>query len=149
MKGMSKKRFLRTLAKLVVAVVLVVGVVDCRCALLHGATRQRAREVLQHRKVSKRLSQQLYQGDPRELRKKDPAPVMGLYSDRFWSPGRGHWEMAFANEESDVSVSRVVIKGQQDFDKQALRGEVVKYLASIASITNIWTKIDMIERSRA
>ena len=77
--------------------------------------------------------------------KKDPAPVMSLYSDRFWSPGRGHWEMALANEESDVSVSRVVIKGQQDFDKQALRGEVVNYLASIASIKNIWTKIDMIE----
>lgn len=76
---------------------------------------------------------------------KNPAPMMSLYSDRFWSPGRGHWEMDPANQENDIAISRVVIKGQQDFDKQALRGEVENYLASIASINNIWTKIDMIE----
>ncbi len=77
--------------------------------------------------------------------KKNPAAVMSLYSDRFWSPHRGHWEMTSAGQESDVSVSRVVIKGQDDFDKQALRSEVATYLASINSIDNIWTKIDMIE----
>src|SRR5207237_8047219 len=33
----------------------------------------------------------------------------------------------------------------QDFDKQDLRREIVKYLSSVGSITNMWTKIDMIE----
>jgi len=78
--------------------------------------------------------------------KKDPTAVMSLYSDRFWSPGRGHWQMVPASEVSDVSVSRVVINGHDNFDKQQLRGEVVNYLDSIKSISNIWTKIDMIEQ---
>jgi hypothetical protein len=145
MKGMSKKRFLRTLATIVIAVVLVIGVA------IAGALYFMARRDKEHAKFfntgkSVNVFLSSYTKAIREsFERKDPAPVMGLYSDRFWSPSRGHWEMAFANEESDVSVSRVVIKGQQDFDKQALRGEISNYLASMSSITNIWTKIDMIE----
>src|ERR1044071_8363007 len=145
MNGRSKTRLLRTLAMLTVVLLVIVG-----CAIA-AALYVMARSDKEHAKFfNTGKSVNVFLGNyTRALResfeKKDPAPVMSLYSDRFWSPGRGHWEMTPANEESDVSISRVVINGKQDFDKQQLRGEVAHYLASINSITNIWTKIDMIE----
>lgn len=145
MNGRTKKRFLKALATIVIALVLIVGVAIAAALYIMA---QRDKEHAKFFNTGKSVNVFLgsYTKAIRDsFEKKDPAPVLNLYSDRFWSPGRGHWEMTLANEESDVSVSKVVIKGQQDFDKQALRGEVVNYLASIASIKNIWTKIDMIE----
>ncbi len=145
MNGRSKRRFLKALATIVVALILIAGIAIATALYIMA---QRDKEHAKFFNTGKSVNVFLgsYTKAIRDgFEKKDPAPVMSLYSDRFWSPGRGHWEMALANEESDVSVSKVVIKGQQDFDKQALRGEVVNYLASIASIKNIWTKIDMIE----
>ncbi|HKG79789.1 MAG TPA: VCBS repeat-containing protein [Pyrinomonadaceae bacterium] len=145
MNGRSKRKFFRTFTTIVVAVLLIFGVAIA--AVLYIMAR-RDKEHAKFFNTGKAVNVFLgnYTRAIREsFEKKDPAPVMSLYSDRFWSPGRGHWQMVSANEESDVSISRVAINGRQDFDKQQLRGEVVNYLGSIASITNIWTKIDMIE----
>ena len=145
MNGKTKTRFLKALATIVIALVLITG--GAIAAALY-VMKQRDKEHAKFFNTGKAVNVFLgsYTKAIRDsFEKKDPAPVLSLYSDRFWSPGRGRWEMALANEESDVSVSRVVIQGQDDFDKQALRGEVETYLASIASIKNIWTKIDMIE----
>lgn len=145
MNGRSKKRLLKTVATL--AIVLLVIIVSVIAVALYVMAR-RDREHAKFFNTGKSVN--VFLGNyTRALResfdKKDPAPVMSLYSDRFSSPGRGRWEMKPANEESDVSISRVVISGRQDFDKQQLREEVVNYLAGMNSITNIWTKIDMIE----
>ena len=145
MNGKSKRRFLKTLATIVVAVLLIVGV-GIAVALYVMARRDREHAKFFNTGKSVNVFLSNYTRAIREsFEKKDPALVMNLYSDRFWSPGRGHWEMVSTEEESDVAISRVVIKGQQDFDKQALRGEIANYLTTIASIKNIWTKIDMIE----
>ena len=145
MNGRSKRRLLKTLAKLtVVLLVIVVSVVAAVLYVMGRRDKEHARFFNTGKSVNVFLGN--YTRALREsFEKKDPGPVMSLYSDRFWSPGRGRWEMKPASEESDVSISRVVINGRQDFDKQQLRGEVVNYLASINSISNIWTKIDMIE----
>src|ERR1051325_4091244 len=145
MTDTTKKRLLKTLAKLTVVLLVIAG--SLIAAMLYVMDR-RDKEHAKFFNTGKAVN--VFLGNyTRALResidKKDPAPVMSLYSDRFWSPGRGRWELGSAKYENDVSVSRVVINRQQDFDKQALRGEVVNYLAGIASIDNIWTKIDMIE----
>ncbi|MBC8029058.1 MAG: VCBS repeat-containing protein [Pyrinomonadaceae bacterium] len=142
---MSKGRFLKTLAKIFIAAGLIVGVA-VGAALYFMARRDKEHAKFFNTGKAVNVFLGNYSRTVREsFEKKDLAAVMSLYSDRFWSPGRGGWEVAPAVEEGDVSVSRVVIKGQQDFDKQAVRDEVARYLASIGSIKNIWTKIDMIE----
>src|SRR5947207_10459259 len=125
MNGVAKRRFVRTMVAIIVAVLVIIG------AGIVAALYVMARSDKEHAKFfNTGKSVNVFLGNyTRALResfeKKDPASVLSLYSDRFFSPGRGHWEMTFANDENDVSVSRVSIKGQQDFDKQALRGEVV------------------------
>ena len=145
MNGRSKKRLLKTVATLVIVLlVIVVSVIAVALYLMARRDREHAKFFNTGKSVNVFLGN--YTRALREsFDKKDPAQVMSLYSDRFSSPGRGRWEMKPASEESDVSISRVVINGRQDFDKQQLRDEVVNYLAGINSITNIWTKIDMIE----
>jgi hypothetical protein len=145
MNGATKKKLFKTLAKLTVVLLVIVGSV---IAVMLYIMARRDKEHAKFFNTGKSVN--VFLGNyTRALResfeKKDPAPVMGLYSDRFWSPGRGHWRMTTSSAESDVSISRVVIEDRQDFNKQQLRGEVVNYLASINSISNIWTKIDMIE----
>jgi hypothetical protein len=145
MNGATKKKLFKTLAKLTVVLLVIVGSV---IAVMLYVMARRDKEHAKFFNTGKSVN--VFLGNyTRALResfeKQDPAPVMGLYSDRFWSPGRGHWRMTTAGAESDVSISRVVIEDRQDFNKQQLRGEVVNYLASINSISNIWTKIDMIE----
>lgn len=145
MNGSTKRRLLKTLAKLtIVLLVIVTSIVAATLYVMGRRDREHAKFFNTGKSVNVFLG--AYTRALREsFDKKDPAPVMSLYSDRFLSPGRGRWEMKPAGEESDVSISRVEINGHQDFDKQQLRGEVVNYLAGINSITNIWTKIDMIE----
>jgi hypothetical protein len=145
MNGATKKKLFKTLAKLTVVLLVIVGSV---IAVMLYIMARRDKEHAKFFNTGKSVN--VFLGNyTRALResfeKQDPAPVMGLYSDRFWSPGRGHWRMTTSSAESDVSISRVVIEDRQDFNKQQLRGEVVNYLASINSISNIWTKIDMIE----
>src|SRR5262245_29096973 len=145
MNGTTKKRVFKALAKLAIVLLVIVGsAIAATLYVMDRRDKEHARFFDTGKAVNAFLGN--YTRALREsFDKKDPAAVLSLYSDRFWSPGRGHWEMAPAGQESDVAISRVVITGKQDFDKQALRGEVVNYLASISSVDNIWTKIDMIE----
>src|SRR5262245_31912004 len=142
MNGRSKK-FLKVLMTIAVAVVLITGVaIGIALYVMARRDKEHAKFFNTGKAVNVFLGN--YTKAIREsFEKQDPTAVMNLYSDRFWSPGRGHWQMVAGNEENDVSVSRVVINGKQDFDKQQLRAEIVDYLGSIKSITNIWTKIDM------
>lgn len=146
MNGRSKRRFVRTLAMLTAVLLVIAGcVIAVALYLMARSDKEHAKFFNTGKSVNVFLGN--YTRALREsFEKKDSAAVMSLYSDRFWSPGRGHWQMAPASEENDVSISRVVINGRDDFDKQQLRGEVVNYLASIKSISNIWIKIDMIEQ---
>lgn len=146
MTGKSKRKLLKTLATLIVVLLVIVSIViSVALYLMSRSDQEHARFFNTGKSVNTFLAS--YTKALREsFDKKDPAAVMSLYSDRFWSPGRGRWEMLPSSEASDVQVSRIVIKGQQDFDKQQLRGEIVNYLGTISSITNIWTKIDMIEQ---
>lgn len=142
---MSKRRFLKALAKLFVVLLLILGnIVGVALYFMSRRDKEHAKFFNTGKAVNVFLGN--YSRAIREsFEKKDPSAVMNLYSERFSSPGRGNWEMRPTGEESDVSVSRVVIRGREDFDKERIRAEVAKYLASIASIKNIWTKIDMIE----
>jgi VCBS repeat protein len=142
---MSKRRLLKALAKLFVVLLVIVGnIVGAALYLMARRDKEHAKFFNTGKAVNVFLGS--YSRAIREsFEKKDASSVMNLYSDRFWSPGRGRWEMGRVNEESDVSVSRIAIKGAQDFNKKALRSEVARYLDSIGSIKNIWTKIDMIE----
>jgi hypothetical protein len=145
MNGRSKKRLLKKLAMLTVVLLVIVGsVIAVALYLMARSDKEHAKFFNTGKSVNAFLGN--YTRALREsFDKKDPALVMSVYSDRFWSPGRGRWQMAPASEESDVSISRVVINGRDNFDKQQLRGEIENYLDSIKSISNIWTKIDMIE----
>jgi hypothetical protein len=142
---MSKRRFLKTLAAIFIAVFAITGIaVGVALYVMARRDKEHAKFFNTGKAVNVFLGN--YSRAIREsFEKKDPSSVMTLYSDRFRSPGRGRWEMTPAGEESDVSISRVVIRGREDFDKERMRAEVAKYLASIGSIKTIWTKIDMIE----
>jgi len=145
MNGTTKKRVFKALAKLTIVVLVIVGsAIAVALYVMDRRDKEHARFFNTGKAVNVFLGN--YTRALREsFDKKDPTAVLSLYSDHFWAPGRGHWELTASGQESDVAISRVVINGKQDFDKQALRGEVVNYLASISSIDNIWTKIDMIE----
>lgn len=142
---MSKRRFLKTLASICIAVIVIAGI-GAGAALYVMARRDKEHAKFFNTGKAVNVFLGSYSRAIGEsFAKKDPLAVMNLYSERFSSPGRGHWEMTPAGEESDVSVSRVVIQGREDFDKERIRAEVENYLASIGSIKNVWTKIDMIE----
>ncbi|MEK6279450.1 MAG: VCBS repeat-containing protein [Acidobacteriota bacterium] len=145
---MAKPKYIRTLAKVLVAVLLIIGVaVSLALYLMARRDKEHAKFFKTGSEVNAFLAK--YSKAMREALsvpgKKDATPIMKLYSDRFWSPRRGHWVNGTPHDESDVSVVKTVIQGEQDFDKQSIRQEVENYLATIGSIKNIWTKIDMIE----
>jgi hypothetical protein len=78
--------------------------------------------------------------------KKGVDEIIGLYSDAYFSPGRGQWQRRPDQSESDVAVFRVAPEGHKDFVKEDLRCELADYLGSIASIDDIKCKIDMIQQ---
>ena len=77
---------------------------------------------------------------------RDPAKVAALYSERFSSRARGRWALRPDADQSDIVVSRLAPDGAQDFTKADINTEVSGYFASLSSVQNIWTKIDMIEQ---
>jgi hypothetical protein len=77
--------------------------------------------------------------------RRDAAPVAALYSERFASPARGRWVMQDDRGEGDVAILRLASDGRRDFAKSDIAGEVARYFDTLASVKNIWTKIDMIE----
>src|SRR5215510_15186229 len=109
MNGRSKKKLLKTLAMLIVVMLVIVSIViSVALYVMAQSDKEHAKFFNTGKSVNAFLGN--YTRALREsFDKKDPAPVMSLYSDRFWSPGRGHWRMQPSSEESDVSISRVVI----------------------------------------
>src|ERR1051325_12197722 len=92
MNGKSKKRLLKTLAKLtIVLLVIVVSVIAVALYVMARRDREHAKFFNTGKSVNVFLGN--YTRALRErFDKQDPAAVMSLYSDRFQSPGRGHWE---------------------------------------------------------
>ncbi|HKG15136.1 MAG TPA: hypothetical protein VKB12_17565, partial [Pyrinomonadaceae bacterium] len=77
---------------------------------------------------------------------RDASKVAALYSERFASRARGRWTLRADADQSDIAVSRLAADGAQDFTKADINGEVSGYFASLSSVQNVWTKIDMIEQ---
>lgn len=142
---MAKRNILKTVAKVLGVLVVLVGVAVA--ALLYVMARkdkEHARFFNTGRSVNAFLGD--YTKAVKEgFQKRDAAPVARLYSDHFSSPARGSWVMRAGANESDVSVSNVVPEGGQDYTKADIGGEVSRYFETLASVKNVWTKIDMIE----
>ncbi|HVF43031.1 MAG TPA: VCBS repeat-containing protein [Pyrinomonadaceae bacterium] len=77
---------------------------------------------------------------------RDPSKVAALYSERFASRARGRWALRPDADQSDIVVSRLAADGAQDFTRADIDTEVSGYFASLSSVQNVWTKIDMIEQ---
>ncbi|HEV7893890.1 MAG TPA: VCBS repeat-containing protein [Pyrinomonadaceae bacterium] len=77
---------------------------------------------------------------------RDPSKVAALYSERFTSRARGRWTLRADADQSDIAVSRLASDGAQDFTKADINTEASNYFASLSSVQNVWTKIDMIEQ---
>jgi hypothetical protein len=78
--------------------------------------------------------------------KKDTSELEGFYSERYFSPGRGRWELKRDEDAGDVACYRLAPEGQFDYRKTDVRDEVARYLRGLASIEDIKFKIDMIEK---
>ncbi|MCA1593864.1 MAG: VCBS repeat-containing protein [Acidobacteria bacterium] len=144
---MARKRtLLKTLAKILVALCLIVAVgVAAALYVMNGKDKEHARFFNTGKAVNTFLGN--YSKAVREgVEKKNPATVAALYSNAYASQGRGRWVMQPDGEQSDVAVSKVVAEGRQDFTKADIPEEVSRYFNTLASVQNIWTKIDMIEQ---
>jgi len=143
---MVKRKIIKALAKSLAVLAVVVAVaVGAALYVMARKDKEHARFFETGRSVNNFLSS--YTKAVKEgFAKKDASAVAALYSDHFASPARGRWIMQRDTNESDVVVSHLVAEGQQDYLKAELRDEVSRYFDSLASIQNVWTKIDMIER---
>src|ERR1051325_1768404 len=98
MNGTTKKRLLKTLVKLTIVLVVIVGsVIAVALYVMDRRDKEHAKFFNTGKAVNVFLGN--YTRAIREsFEKKDPAAVMSLYSDRFWSPGRGRWELGPAKD---------------------------------------------------
>jgi FG-GAP-like repeat len=78
--------------------------------------------------------------------RKDAATVTRFYSDKYVSPGRGHWVHQPDRAESDVAISRLLVEGAQDYRKADVQREVGEYINGLVAIDDIKFKIDMIQQ---
>jgi hypothetical protein len=142
---MAKRKLLKTLLK-TLGVLLVLGATAAGVALYVMARKdgEHARFYNTGKSVNAFLGG--YSKAVREgFERRDAGAVARLYSDRFASPARGRWVMREGAGEGDVAIFRLASDGRQDFTKADINGEVARYFDTLASIKNIWTKIDMIE----
>jgi hypothetical protein len=142
---MAKRKILKTLLK-TLGVLLVLGATAAGVALYVMARKDREHARFYNTGKSVNAFLGGYSKAVREgFEKRDAAPVASLYSGRFASPARGRWVMREGAGESDVAIFRLASDGRQDLAKADIGGEVSRYFDTLASIKNIWTKIDMIE----
>jgi hypothetical protein len=142
---MAKRKRLKTLLK-VLGVLTVLSALGVGVALYMMARKDRehARFYNTGKSVNAFLSS--YSKAIKEgFEQGDAGAVALLYSDRFSSPARGRWVLREDRGESDVAVFRLAADGRQDYAKADIGDEVSRYFGTLASIKNIWTKIDMIE----
>jgi hypothetical protein len=143
---MAKRKLLKRLAKILVALAVVIGVGGA--VALYAMARkdkEHARFFNTGKSVNTFLSNYKH-GVEEAFRKKDLSEITRFYSAGYSSPARGRWVMRPAQDESDVSVLKFVVEGREDYDKSALGEEVAGYIKTIASVQNVWCKIDMIEQ---
>src|SRR5829696_7336089 len=143
---MAKRKILKTLSKtLGVLLVLALAAAGVGLYVMARKDREHARFYNTGKSVNAFLGS--YSKAFREgFERRDAAAVARLYSDRFASPARGRWVMREDAGESDVSISRLASDGRQDYAKDDINEEVSRYFGTLASVKNIWTKIDMIEQ---
>ena len=143
---MAKRKILKTLLK-ALGVLLVLAGLAVGVALYVMARKDREHARFYNTGKSVNVFLGGYSKAVREgFEKRDAGPVARLYSDRFASPARGRWVMREDKGESDVTIFRLASDGRQDFAKADIADEVSRYFGTLASIQNIWTKIDMIEQ---
>src|SRR5262249_3853630 len=142
---MAMKRRLVTLAKGLAALTLVAGVgIAIALYVMGHRDAQHARFYNTGKSINSFLSD--YSHAVREaFQKRNADAVASLYSDSYFSPGRGRWETQQDKSQSDVSVFRLAAHGQEDFNKSNLRDEIARYVGGITSIDDIKCKIDRIE----
>ena len=142
---MAKRKILKTLLKILGVLIVLVGLaVGVALYVMARKDKEHARFYNTGKAVNAFLSS--YSKAMKEgFEQRDAAAVARLYSDRFTSPARGRWVLRQDAAESDVAVSRLAPDGRRDFAKADINEEVSRYFDTLASIKNIWTKIDMIE----
>jgi hypothetical protein len=86
------------------------------------------------------------QGLQEAFLRKDVAAVARFYSERYHSPGRGHWESVPDGTEATVALTRLEARGGQDYDKAAVTRALRAYLEGIARIDEVAFKINLIEQ---
>jgi hypothetical protein len=143
---MAKRKLLKTLAKIVIVLcVVIAAAVGVLLYMMGQKDKEHARFFDTGKSVNNFLSNYKH-GIEEAFKKKDPAEITRFYSDDYNSPARGRWVTRPAEAESDVSVLKVVAEGRDDYNRVALVGEVADYMRTIASVQNVWCKIDMIEQ---
>src|SRR5881227_1966796 len=131
---MAKRKLLKRLAKILVGVAAVVGVgVAVALYVMSRQDKEHARFFNTGKSVNNFLSD-FKRGVEEAVRKGDVSEVTRFYSDRYSSPARGRWVARPAQDESDVSVLKLVAEGRADYDKAALAEEAAGYLKTIASV---------------
>lgn len=142
---MTKRKILKTLLK-TLGVLAVIGATAVGVALYVMARKDKEHARFYNTGKSVNAFLGGYSKAVREgFERRDAEAVASLYSDRFASPARGRWVMRAGAGESDVAIFRLASDGRQDFARADIGGEVTRYFDTLASIQNIWTKIDMIE----
>ncbi len=139
------KKFLKPLLKLAIGIALVVGVaVLIALFYMSRSDKEHARFYATGKSVNTFLG--AYKTGIEEAFKKNAADeVVRFYADDFNSAGRGRWTLQNTPSENDVTVQKLERASEQNFTRENIAEEVKSYLDSIASIENIWCKIDMIE----
>jgi len=139
------RRRLITLSKILAVLGLVAGVgIAIALYVMGRRDAQHARFYNTGKSINSFLSE--YSHALREaFQKRNADEVARLYSDSYFTPGRGRWETKQDKTEGDVSVFRLAPYGGEDFRKSNLRDEIARYIGGITSIDDVKCKVDIIE----
>ncbi len=139
------KKIARTILKTAIGFALVIGIfVAVALFYMSRTDKEHARFYATGKSVNTFLGDYKH-GIEEAFKKKAADEITRFYADDYNWAGRGRWLLREAPPENDVTVSKLVPDGGQNFTKSDMTGEVTNYLDSIAEIENIWCKIDMIE----
>src|SRR5215210_3203022 len=143
---MAVKRTLKVTAKVLVGVSLVFAAAAAVALYVMKAQDREHQKFFNTGKSINGFLGNYKHGIEEAFRRGDASQITSLYSESYRSPSRGRWVMKPARGENDVSVLKVEAEGGQEYDRKALEEELSGYLKTIASVDNIWCKIDMIEQ---
>ncbi|MDT4897003.1 MAG: enediyne biosynthesis protein [Acidobacteriota bacterium] len=142
---MAWKRKIKLLARILIAVALVMTIgIAVALHVMGLRDKEHARFLETGKSINKFLSDYGH-AIKDSFEQKNAAAVIHFYSESYSAPSRGRSVMQQGNDESGVSVLRVVSEGQETYNRESIADEVSAYLNTLASIQNIWCKIDLIE----